>query len=119
MRHSLQSHIIYLEKTIKSLRDRLTDLHLNQDEVLDLELQLAQAESALAHYREAYALETGVSNPEPPAGSGSGFGNDTDDATKHSKKKNDGDAAIRTREMRKAGSRLQFAFNARRKSAGR
>ena len=118
MRHSLQSHIVYLEKTIKSLRNRLTDLLLNHDEVRDLELQLAQAESALAHYREAYALEVGVSNPEPPAGSGSGRGNDTD-AMKDSKKKNDGDAAIRTRRMRKAGSRLQFAFNARRKSAGR
>jgi len=118
MRHSLQSHIIYLEKTIKSLRNRLADLHLNQDEVLDLELQLAQAEGALAHYREAYALEIGVSNPEPPAGSGSGLGNDRD-AVEDSKKKNDGDAAIRTRGMRKAGSRLQFAFNARRKSAGR
>ena len=118
MRRSLQSHIVYLEKTIKSLGNRLTDLLLNQDEVLDLELQLALAESALAHYREAYALEIGVSNPEPPAGSRFGLGNDTD-AMEDSKKKNDGDAAIRTRGMRKAASRLLFAFNARRKSAGR
>jgi len=66
MRHSLHSHIIYLENTIQDLRNRLTRAHLGVEEFEDLQLQLATAESAITHYRQAYALELSVSGSEPP-----------------------------------------------------
>lgn len=66
MRHSLHSHIIYLENTIQDLRNRLTRAHLDVEEFEDLQLQLATAESALTHYRQAYLLELSVSGSEPP-----------------------------------------------------
>jgi len=72
MRHSLHDHILYLENTIQSHRDRLTKPGLSRDEVLDLELQLTLAESALEHYRQAYALELSVSRTEPPNHSDTG-----------------------------------------------
>lgn len=65
MRHSLHSHVVYLENTVQDLRNRLTG-HLSPEESEDLTLLLVQAESALEHYRKAYELETGVSGPEPP-----------------------------------------------------
>jgi len=42
--------------------------NLSLDEVQDLELQLTLAQSALEHYRKAYALELSVSGAEPPEG---------------------------------------------------
>jgi len=71
MRHSLHSHIIYLENKIQSLRDRLTDSHLSVEDRQGIESQIYHAELALKHYREAYLLEISVSNPEPPGGPGS------------------------------------------------
>ena len=64
MRHSLNSHILQLEDSVQSLRDRLTGM-LTPDERHGLELQLSTAELALVHYREASALEPSVSGPEP------------------------------------------------------
>jgi hypothetical protein len=66
MRNSLHSHITYLENTIQETRDRLTRRGLSMEEADDLKLQLTLAESALAYYREAYALELAVSGSEPP-----------------------------------------------------
>lgn len=66
MRHTLRAHILYLENTIRSVRERLGKPRLEPDEIRDLELQLALAESALEHYRQAYELELSVSGPEPP-----------------------------------------------------
>jgi hypothetical protein len=57
---------MYLESTIGSIRDRLGKPALTIDEIQDLELQLTLAESALEHYRQAYALELTVAGPEPP-----------------------------------------------------
>jgi hypothetical protein len=57
---------MYLESTIRSIRDRLGKPVLTIDEIQDLELQLTLAESALEHYRQAYALELTVAGPEPP-----------------------------------------------------
>lgn len=82
MRRSLRSHIVYLENTIQSLRDSFTKPGLSIDEVQDLELQLTLAESALAHYRAAYELESSVSGAEPtdPMGFGEGGAGETPDA---------------------------------------
>lgn len=66
MRHSLHSHIVYLEETIRQLKGRRTSSRLTVDEVQDIELQLAMAEGALAHYRRAFELEIKVANPESP-----------------------------------------------------
>lgn len=66
MRNSLRAHVSYLESTIRSAQDRLTQPNLSADEVQDLELQLTLAQSALEHYRKAYELELSVSGPEPP-----------------------------------------------------
>lgn len=66
MKNSLHTHIIFLENTIQSLRNRLTRPGLTVEEIEDIELQLSTSESALDHYRKAYALETKVSGPEPP-----------------------------------------------------
>lgn len=71
MRHSLHSHILYLENKVQLLKDRLTNLRLTIEEGEDLEKQLALAELALARYREAYALELAVSCSEPPGRPGS------------------------------------------------
>lgn len=88
MRHSLQSHIIYLEEKIQSLRDRLTNPHLNPDEHQGLKAQVFHAELALEHYREAYALELSVSSPEPPNGPATrSDGSGTPERSKPEKKK--------------------------------
>jgi hypothetical protein len=70
MRHSLQSHIAYLEKLIQEVGDRLTESGLAPEEVEDLRLQLFSAQGALEHYRQAYALELCASGSEPPQGAG-------------------------------------------------
>jgi hypothetical protein len=66
MLHPLRSHIIYLENTIQSLRDRQTSSDLTIEEIEDIELQLSLSESALDHYRRAYALELKIPGSEPP-----------------------------------------------------
>ena len=81
MRHSLRAHIVYLENTIQSVREHLTKPGLKVDEVEDLELQLTLAESALDHYRQAYALELSVSRPDPPQMPGT----ESNDATRDTK----------------------------------
>ncbi len=68
MRHSLHSHIIYLENRIQTLRDRLTTGRVSADEIGEIEQQLTNCEIALEHYREAYALELSLSAPEMPDG---------------------------------------------------
>ena len=78
MRHSLRAHILYLENTIRSVQERLNATCLSDEEVDDLKLQLALAESALEHYRQAYELELSVSGPEPPARPGTEPGSSTD-----------------------------------------
>jgi hypothetical protein len=71
MRHSLHSHIIYLENKIQSLKERLTGSHFTDEERQSMESQVYHAEMALKHYREAYLLELSVSNPESPGSPGS------------------------------------------------
>jgi hypothetical protein len=66
MRHSLHSHLVYLENAIQDFRNQLTGAHLSVEILEDIELQLATAESALTHYRQAFALESSVSGSEPP-----------------------------------------------------
>lgn len=72
MRHSLQSHITYLEKLITEVGDRLTQPGLTVEEVEDLRLQLFSAQGALEHYRQAYALELSAAGSEPQPSSGDG-----------------------------------------------
>lgn len=66
MRDSLHEHVVYLENSIQDVRNRLTHPDLTPEAVEDLQLQLTLAESALAHYRQAYALELSASGSEPP-----------------------------------------------------
>jgi hypothetical protein len=90
MRHSLQSHIIYLENTIQDARNQLTRPDLSLDELQDLEMQLALAESAVSYYRQAYALELNVAGAEPPndsASSNKNGGNDRPGNSNGEKKK--------------------------------
>jgi hypothetical protein len=91
MRHSLHAHILYLENTIRSVQERLGKPRLTSDEIDDLKLQLALAESALEHYRQAYELELTVTGPEPPdrpdARSKGGKG---EEESPNRKKKNEG-----------------------------
>ena len=95
MRHSLHSHIIYLEHKIQSLRDLLTRSHLTAEEIDCLKAQIYQAELAVEHYRQAYALELSVSNPEPPDSPETRSSGGSGAAEKaNSKKKNEGRAGI-------------------------
>lgn len=105
MRHSLHSHILYLEDTIQQLKDRLTLLRLSADERAGLELQLAMAERALARYREAYALEISVAGSEPPAAPGAKSGGGTGEADTRSSKKKHGQSAIQARTSRQPARR--------------
>lgn len=66
MRHSLHSHILYLEQTIQQHLDRLTAARLGSDERESIQMQLVMAERALARYREAYELELSVAAPDDP-----------------------------------------------------
>lgn len=102
MRHSLQSHIIYLEEKVQSLRDRLTRAHLTTDEMQGLKAQMFHAELALEHYRKAYALELSVSSPDPPSHpEADSRGPGATEKPKFSKKK-DGLAGITARTGKKA-----------------
>ncbi len=103
MRHSLQSHIVYLEKAVQDLRSRLSRPNLSIDELQDIELQLALAEGALSHYRHAFELEASIAGPTPPdqpSGKTPGSG-DNPDIPKPKKK--DGLTGRRSRSRRPAG----------------
>jgi len=91
MRHSLHSHIIYLENAIQDIRNSLTRAHLGVEEFEDLQLQLATAESALAHYRQAYELELNVAGSEPPSQPGGAKNEGGDDKPGSSRTKKDKD----------------------------
>jgi len=98
MRHSLHSHIIYLEHRIQGLKNRLTLLRFDSDEREGLEQQLALAQLALGRYREAYALELSVASDEPPSQPGGKSEGETGDAKNSTpEKKKEGLAAIEVR----------------------
>lgn len=115
MRHSLHSHIIYLEEKIQSLTDRLTEPHLTDDETQGLKAQIFHAIHALEHYRQAYALELSVSTPEPPQGpaTNSNGGSHSPGNSKSENKKGDlaGAAARVRKKARAAYSPGIAAFN--------
>lgn len=111
MRHSLRAHVLYLENTIQSLRERLTKPRLSAEEAEDLQLQLTLAESALEHYRQAYELELSVSGPEPPdrpeskwKGSAGGEGKGKD------KRNKEGLLIVACRARRRVRARLRAAL---------
>jgi hypothetical protein len=119
MRHSLHSHIIYLENKIQSLRDRLTTSRLGAEEIQVLEAQIYHAELALEHYRKAYALEISVSNPEPPDTSGPEFsdGIGASEKLKSEKKKKEGLVAFAARARKKLRPGLLPGYAAHRRNA--
>jgi hypothetical protein len=96
MRHTLHSHIIYLENSIQDVKNRLTQPNLTEEEIEDLHLQLTLAESALEHYRQAYTLELSLAGPEPPGQPAGGESNGGSQGPEKSnqEKKNDGLVAI-------------------------
>ena len=112
MRHTLHSHIIYLENMIQSLRDRLTGSHLATEDREGLETQIYHAQVALAHYRKAYAHELSASNPEAPGSPGSMSEGENGKPTKSKSenKKKDGSAAVPTRNTVRARVRLSRGF---------
>lgn len=103
MRNSLHSHITYLENTIQELKNRLSSPHLGEDELLDLEMQLTMAESALAHYREAYALELTIAGSEPPGGPGAKTAGEKSAEKPNGEKNNPGKAANNARVRKRNG----------------
>lgn len=112
MRHTLHSHIIYLENMIQSLSDRLTGSRLTAEDREGVESQMYHAQLALEHYRKAYAYELSASSPEAPGSPGTKpegeNGNPTN--SKRGNKKKDGLAALAARARRKAGIRLSSGF---------
>lgn len=112
MRHSLHSHILYLEKSIQDVENRLTQPNLSEEEQEDLQLQLTLAESALEHYRQAYTLELSLASPEPPGQPGGSDSNSDSSKPGESKpEKKDGLVAAG------AGSRKKRIGRAGRKPA--
>lgn len=87
MRHSLHSHVIYLEGKVQSLKDQLTRRHLTAQEVQDLEQQVYYAELALLHYRQAYKLELSLSDPPEASDPGSERGTGAPEGSRPDKKK--------------------------------
>ena len=111
MRHSLRDHVLYLENTIRSVRDRLKKRRLSAAEVEDLDLQLTLAESALEHYRQAYALELSVSGPEPPGRPEAQSGGSSGDAEGENRAgKKEGLVLVAERKRKKARAGVIFAF---------
>lgn len=110
MRHSLHSHIIYLENTIQDMRNRLTRRGLPVEEVEDLELQLSLAESALTYYRQGYALELAVTGAEPPPASAEGEPKASKASTKDSKPENN-NAALPGRRRIQVPRHTRFQTN--------
>lgn len=111
MRHSLQSHIVYLENKVQSLKDRLIKRHSTSDEIQDLKAQIFHAELALEHYRQAYALELSISNPRPPDSPGMNSADGADTPKKaESEKKKPRLSAIGARRKKRAPAGLLFLF---------
>lgn len=113
MRHSLHSHISFLQDKIQSLRERLTNSHPSAEEIQEIKAQIFHAESALEHYRRAYALEIGVSSPDPSDSTGmnSACGGGAPETSKSQEKKR-GRSAIAARAKKKVRMRSlpgQFA----------
>src|SRR6185437_739317 len=108
MRHTLHSHIIYLENMIQSLRDRLTGSRFTAEDREGVESQMYHAQLALEHYRKAYAHELSVSNPEGPGSPGTKSEGENGNPTnsKSGNKKKGGLAALAARARRKAPVRL-------------
>ena len=103
MRHSLHSHIVYLENWIQTLRDRLTTGRIGADEIGEIGRQLTNCELALEHYREAYALELSSSGPEMPDGAAGKEGGDAGGPGKSdAEKKKGGLTAVAARARKKA-----------------
>ena len=75
MEHSLHDHIIYLENSIRDVKNRLAKSSLTPEETEDLQLQLSLGESALEYYRKAYSLERTFAGSEPPNHSSGGESN--------------------------------------------
>jgi hypothetical protein len=107
MRHSLHSHIIYLENSIQDVKNRLTRPNLTPDDTLDLQLQLSLAESALEHYRRAYELELTIADSEPPNNSAGGESNRGSESPANSKSTNkkEGLVAIEARARKRVSRR--------------
>lgn len=121
MRHSLHSHITYLQKKIQSLRDRLVGAHLTTDEIQDVKAQIFHAESALEHYRRAYTLEIGVSTPDPSDNSGmspTGDGGAPERSKSDVKKKGRSAIAARAKKLRLRSLPGHFARRGDSASAG-
>jgi len=113
MRHSLHSHVLYLESSIQGVRNRLNQPNLSPEELEDLNLQLTLAESALEHYRQAYALELSLSGSEPPnqpAGSGSDGGGERPEKS-NPEKRNDGLVTIGAGNSKRIGRARRKAAN--------
>lgn len=103
MRHSLHSHIVYLENWIQTLRDRLTTGRISADEIGEIGRQLTNCELALEHYREAYALELSSSGPEMPDGAAGEAGGAAGGPGKSdAEKKKGGLTAVAARRRKKA-----------------
>ena len=65
MDRSLHAHLIDLEVTVQSLRDRLTDPRLTAAQLEATEASLQAAELALAYYRKAHDLEEAITGMTP------------------------------------------------------
>ena len=119
MRHTLHSHIIYLENLIQTLSDRLTASHLSIEDREGIESQMYHAQLALVHYRKAYAHELTVSGPDAPdSPKNKSEGESGDPAgSKPGRKKQDGLTAFVARKRRKASIRLRRSFSIDRGSA--
>lgn len=116
MRHSLRTHILFLENTIESLRNGLTCPGLSIEEVEEIKLQLSTSESALEHYRKANALEAELTVPESPnhpSGSEPAGGDERPDKSS-SRNNNEGQARFAVTAKRrcrsKAGPWLPVSF---------
>jgi hypothetical protein len=82
---------------------------LPPQQVEDLQLQLAQAEGALEHYRQAFALELSAASLEPPP-AGAGPTDQNDSSPKSDPGRRGGGAASRARRVRTAASSRRVPF---------
>ena len=110
MRQSLHEHIIHLENTIQDMRNRLTRRGLPVEEIEDIELQLSLAESALAYYRQGYALELSVAGSEPPPAGAEHKPDASGDAAEDSKSKGNS-AALRGKRRIAAPGHIRYQTN--------
>ena len=110
MEHPLYDHIIYLENSIRDVKNRLAQPSLTPEETEDLQLQLSLGESALEYYRKAYSLERTFAGSDPPnhsSGSESNLGKANADKLKSNR---DGSHLGDTASVRKAGNPHRTRF---------